>query len=105
MYIILFIVQELLNKRRFNVNFTIIATLAVIFGTAMTTTNMALADDITCSRGVTCFGTLGPDNMQGTSTADAMNARLGDDNMNGFAANDLMVGGGDDDTMNGGSGR
>ena len=86
----------------------ITATFAVIIGTALTTTNMAWAADITCTRGpVTpnpCTGTNDPDNMKGTSDDDAMSGLDGDDSMNGFAGNDQMFGGRGDDTMSGGSG-
>jgi Ca2+-binding RTX toxin-like protein len=86
----------------------ITATFAVIIGTALTTTNMAWAADITCTRGpVTpnpCTGTNDPDNMKGTSDDDAMSGLDGDDNMNGFARNDQMFGSRGDDTMSGGSG-
>ena len=99
MYNILFVVQELLNntKRSLIINFVISTTLAVIFGTAMTSTNnSAWAADITCTRGPVipnqCTGTQDPDNMKGTSEADEMSGLNGNDNMNGFAGNDQMDG-------------
>ena len=82
----------------------IATTLAVIFGTAMTSTNSVWAADITCTRGVQCIGTDEPDNMKGTSEADDMSGLNGNDKMNGFAGNDQMDGGPGDDTMSGGSG-
>ena len=102
--------QEILNKQRLKTNSAITATLAVIFGTALTTTNMAWAADISCPNGlpfqdfVVCSGTSDPDKMQGTSKKDFMSGLDGDDIMNGFAGNDQINGGRDDDTMSGGSG-
>lgn len=97
------------NKRSLTINFVTSTTLAVIFGTAMTTTNSAWAADITCPRGSTpsnpCLGTNDPDNMQGTSEADVMMGLAGGDKMFGFASNDQMFGNNGDDTMSGGSGR
>ena len=90
----------------------IATTLAVIFGTAMTSTssNNAWAANIDCPNQVpsgdiqNCIGTIGPDNMQGTSKPDSMRGLADDDRMFGFASNDVMTGDGGDDTMNGGSG-
>jgi Ca2+-binding RTX toxin-like protein len=100
-----------LYKRRLTLNFTIIATLAVIFGTAMTTTNSVWAATINCpnrvptpGNGGNCFGTFESDRMLGTADVDIMTGLGGDDTMFGYAKNDAMVGSDGDDTMSGGSG-
>ena len=96
-----------MNKQRLRINFVIATTLAVIFGTAMTTTNSAWAATIHCPTvpGTNqCVGTSFPDDMLGTSKDDEMNGGLGNDNMFGFSGNDKMTGSLDSDTMSGGSG-
>jgi Ca2+-binding RTX toxin-like protein len=106
-YNILFIHQELLNKRTLSVNYMIIATLAVTFGTAMTTTNSVWAATINCPNAVgffNCNGTNDPDTMLGTANEDGIQGFEGDDRMFGFASDDALVGDAGDDTMSGGSG-
>jgi Ca2+-binding RTX toxin-like protein len=96
-----------LNKKRLSVNFIIIATLAVIFGTAMTNSNGAWAARIHCPTAPgtnVCNGTFEDDKMLGTAEDDDMFGYLGDDTMFGFSGNDKMIGAPDDDTMSGGSG-
>ena len=85
----------------------IATTLAVIFGTAMTTTNSVWAANIDCpnvQNTNNCNGTNNDDRMAGTANEDNMNGLGGKDTMFGFASNDFMDGGPGDDTMSGGSG-
>jgi Ca2+-binding RTX toxin-like protein len=99
-------------NRRLKINISIIATLAVIFGTAMTSTNSAWAATINCPNvpppnppgTANCVGTDNPDTILGTANEDFMIGQGGDDKMFGFARNDVMDGGTGDDTMSGGSG-
>jgi Ca2+-binding RTX toxin-like protein len=100
-----------IRRRSLTINFVISTTLAVIFGTAMTTTNSVWAATINCPNqppvppfNINCIGTDDPDNMLGTANQDVMNGREGNDRMFGFSSNDQMDGGPDDDTMSGGSG-
>ena len=94
------------TRRNITINFVISTTLAVIFGTAITTTNMAWADNINCTSGVTCNGTSRDDTMSGSAGSYKMFGLAGNDEMHGGAGggNDIMSGGSGADTMFGNAG-
>jgi Ca2+-binding RTX toxin-like protein len=52
----------------------------------------ALAAVIGCTAGVTCSGTSGPDELQGSGKQDAMYGRGGNDTLLGRGGNDLLRG-------------
>ena len=94
--------------RKLTVNFVIATTLAVIFGTAMTSINRVWAEPpIHCPTVAgtnQCNGTDGADKMLGTNEEDVMNGRNGQDEMFGSASDDEMFGNNAADTMKGDSG-
>ena len=100
-----------MNSRRRRLNVIVLSTtLAVIFGTGMTSTNSVWAATIHCPNSavvppffVNCLGTDNNDNMIGTTESDSMEARGGNDIMSGFGSSDRMFGGDGDDTVSGGS--
>lgn len=66
---------------------------------------IALAADLQCVVGRTCFGTFAPDVITGTTTADTIKARAGDDQVSGLGGGDQIFGGADGDFLSGGVGQ
>jgi Ca2+-binding RTX toxin-like protein len=99
-----------LNKQRLTINFTITATLSVIFGTALTTTNTAWADNISCPNAPpvynfkVCLGMNDSDNKIGTASGDHGNRTPVKDQVEKFSGNDLIFGDKHVNTIGGGSG-
>ena len=102
-----------MNNKKLSLNFTIIATLAVIFGTAMTSTNSVwAAPPIQCPNVLlpvpfgdpTCIGTEESDNMQGNANSEYIKGLGGDDKISGSKGNDEIDGGLGADTIKGGAG-
>jgi Ca2+-binding RTX toxin-like protein len=99
-----------LNKQRLTINVTITATLAIIFGTALTTTNRAWADNISCPNAPpvynfkVCLGTNDSDNKIGNASGDHANRTPVKDQVDRFSGNDLIFGDRHDNTIGGGSG-
>ena len=114
MYNIIANVQELLNNRsisvKLTVKFILIATLAVIIGTAIPRPNNVWADSIECPNvtptptDLVCNGTKDSDSMLGTPKGDLMYGFEGDDLMLGFATGDQMLGGPGNDHIIAGAG-
>ena len=99
--------QETLNRQRLMTNLAITAILAVIFGTAMTTTNSVWAAKISCPTEPNtniCNGTNDDDKIDGASHRDFMNGMSGDDKMYGNGGDDDLFGRDGDDKMYGNGG-
>lgn len=99
-----------MNKQRLTINVTITATLTVIFVTALTTTNRAWADNISCPNAPpvfnfkVCFGTNDSGNKKGTTSEDHVNGTRVKDRVDTFSENDLIFGDRHDNTIGGASG-
>ena len=87
-----------MNKQRLAINFTITATLAVIIGTALTTTNRAWADNISCPNAPpvynfkVCLGMNDSDNKIGTASGVHANGTPVKDQVDRFSGIDLIFG-------------
>jgi Ca2+-binding RTX toxin-like protein len=59
--------------------------MAVVLGALVLSAGVALAGTIRCNAGATCRGTVGPDNLIGTSRADTILGLGGNDDIAGRA--------------------